>query len=248
MAGDLERVAEFVVHAHRLVRAATSTLSRHRRSSCVAERRPPSPSSSTMRAGRRHVSDLDRVVQPETAYEHRAVLGDHCAQGVCLQGASNAGRRRVGRRAGSVACLQRHRRQCLPRVDREVIVISSELSYSWDTSRRCLVGKNGMLSNVVVGDGTIQGDRQLHRGQRRASSVEEVVVAADVILRECRALSPRQRQAAARSAWQEPRRPDRRLGVRWHVTSSDLRSTLPFAVSGSFVESVQHRGNHVCRQ
>src|SRR5437870_13551917 len=60
--------------------------------------------------------------------------------------------------------------------------------------QRRLVGEDGVTREVLEGQRTVQGDRQLHGGQRGAADLEEVVPPADLVRRDAEYLRPHGRE------------------------------------------------------
>ena len=245
------------MHAHRLVRrplrGGVDAVGVARRGA-KASRSAISPSASPAE----HLTDFGRVAQSEAAYQHRAVLGDDRAQCVPVLGGpagrvAGASTCRIGGRPGEQVDVDAGTRTASVR---SVPVTSSAWRHrpgvrfgraSWDAAG-CLVGKDGCRA-TSLSDGAIQGDGQLHRRQRRAAPVEEVVVAADLVLGDAEHLRP---------GGGEPllgRRERAASHVLPSATSSSaasaisaFRSILPLAVSGSASTPVERRRDHVAGQ
>ena len=89
-----------------------------------------------------------------------------------------------------------------------------------------------MLGEVLEGHRAVEGDRQLHRGQRRAAPLEEVVVPAYLVRRDAEHLGPRGREPPLGRRARRVGSPARRRRVRAASAVSVFLSILLLAVSG----------------
>ena len=124
--------------------------------------------------------------------------GSPAASPAASAGRRAAGPRRADRRrttCRSPLLRSRSLRRLCTRRGRRRIVRASRPSSSPARS-----ASTGWLDDVLEGHRPVQGDRQLHRRQRRAAPVEEVVAPADLVRAGRRAPPPRRPPAAARSA------------------------------------------------